>query len=101
MRTAPRRLGKASSPFAFLPGIRSAGILAATAEDGRAMLVVNMMTILVMIVSSNSCTSLGATNALPNDVLSVSPTISIICMRFTLSDPIWRLTLLVLCLLWR
>ena len=49
-------LEKHRSPLAFLPGIRSARILAATAEDNRAMLVVNMMTTPVMIVSSNSCT---------------------------------------------
>ena len=104
-------LGKHRSPLAFLPGIRSAGILAATAEDGRAMLVVNMMTILVMIASSNSCTlreclaphgssplcrgaSLGATNALPNDALSVSPTISIFACDVSILGLTWGVGIL-------
>ena len=85
-------LGRHRSPLASLLGIRSARILAATAEDDLVMLVLNTMTIPAMIVSSNSCilkgyllphgncpfcrgVSLGATDALPNDVLYVSPMI--------------------------
>ena len=92
-RTAPRRLGKASksvSIFARDPLCKDT--FAAIAEDDLVMLVLNTMTTPAMIVSSNSYTlreylvthgnslfcrgaSLGATDALPNDVLCVSPTI--------------------------